>query len=283
MTNAQISGVGVGLRTPHIPHILENNPDIPWFELLADNWLAEGGLDTTLLCAICERYPVALHGVNLSLGSLDPLDYEYLKKIKKLIKQTNAAWYSEHCSFSSFNGNRTPDLLPLPYTLEAVEHISRRILDVQDFLGHNILIENVSCYVECKDNELSEAEFLQEILQRTGCQLLLDINNVYVNSVNHHFNPKTFLKSIPIDRVQQIHLGGHDQQPGFLLDTHGQRISPQVWELFMFFMNSAGPIPTLLEWDHDIPDWHTLMEEQQKAEHYLAHSIKNPIKDVAAQ
>ncbi|MCG8673431.1 MAG: DUF692 domain-containing protein [Pseudomonadales bacterium] len=279
-----IQGAGVGLRTPHLPLILEQQPDIPWFELLADNWLAEGGLDKRLLHQIAERYPITLHGVNLSLGSLDPLNLEYLAKIKRLKQETQATWYSEHCSFSSFDGQRTPDLLPMPHTEEAIQHLVDRIHQVQDFLQERILIENISSYVACNYSEHSEAEFIAETLKRSDCDLLLDINNLYVNSINNGFDCHAYLQQLPIDRVKQVHLSGHQQNDGFLLDTHGSQINKQVWQLYQDFLELAGPIPTLIEWDHDVPEWSKLESERLLACQFLdtQQVKKNRANDKAA-
>lgn len=261
-----IKNTGVGLRTPHIPHILKTQPEIPWFELLADNWLSAGGLDQYYLEAITSRYPVVLHGVNLSLGSIDSIDIQYLKQIQALKQKTRAAWYSEHCSFSSFGKQHSKDLLPLPYTDEAVKHISRRIRQVQDTLGERILIENVSSYVECQYNHLSEAEFMIAILNEADCYLLLDINNVYINSVNHGFNARQYLFNLPPTRIKQLHLAGYEDKTGFLLDTHSTAISQQVWQLFSDFIKHTGARPTLIEWDNNLPDWPTLNQQRLAAE-----------------
>ncbi|WP_299945851.1 DUF692 domain-containing protein [uncultured Microbulbifer sp.] len=277
-----IQGAGVGLRTPHLSHLLNERPDVPWLELLADNWFAEGGTDLELLEVITELYPVTLHGVNLSLGTLDPLDFDYLEKIKKLTQRTHTAWYSEHCSFSSFEGKRTPDLLPLPYTHEALRHICDRIDQVQTFLGEKLLIENISCYVECADNQMSEATFIGEVARQAGCEILLDINNLYVNSVNHRFDPIDYLNELPLSSVKQLHLSGHNDKGLFLLDSHGSEIIPAVWELYEYLISKTGDIPTLIEWDHDIPSWETLMMECRTAQHILNRANTTAgIKDIA--
>ncbi len=259
-------GVGVGLRTPHISHVLSEKPDVPWFELLADNWLAKGGLDRKLLLSISEHYPLTLHGVHLSLGSVNPLDFTYLARIKQLKKETLAQWYSEHCSFSSYGNKRTADLLPLPYTEEAITHLVSRIQAAQEFLGETLLIENVSCYVESHDNEMSEAEFIRAVVTQSGCELLLDINNLYVNSVNHQFCAIDYLDKLPKNKIKQLHLAGFENRGNYLLDAHNHCIQPPVWDLFETFIKTIGPIPTLIEWDHDIPDWEILMNERNKAQ-----------------
>lgn len=260
---------GVGLRSPHIKSILEERPLVPWFELLLDNWLAPGGLDKYLLDAIAEQYVVAFHGVNLSLGSTQPLDYHYLAQVKNLIESTQARCYSEHCSFSSFQGNRTGDLLPLPYTEEAILHISQRIREVQSFLERRILLENVSCYVECEENQMNEAQFIAHILSEADCDLLLDLNNVHVNSVNHGFDANAYVASMPTDRIKEVHLAGFESKPDFLLDCHNNPVSDEVWQLFAGLIKKIGAVPTLIEWDNDIPAWKTLEAERQKAQSIL--------------
>lgn len=274
-----IAGVGVGLRTPHIPDILQQAPDIPWLEILADNWLAPGGLTRDYLLAISERYPVTLHGVGLSLGAVTPLDLEYLQRIKTLQQQTQAVWYSEHCSFSEVHGEYIPDLLPLPYTEEAINHISERILQVQDVMGQPLLLENVSSYLEYPHSQLDEAEFLNAIVDNTDCYLLLDINNIYVTAFNQKKDPQAFLQQINMQRVKEIHLAGFQacndtlaQPPvDYLLDAHNHPVDDAVWELYRMVMNKStidqmATIPTLIEWDSDLPELDTLLAERDKAE-----------------
>lgn len=257
---------GVGLRTPHITTILEQKPTMPWFELMLDNWLAKGGLDTYFLAAICEQYPIAFHGVNLSLGSNDPIDYDYLARVKYLLDSTGALCYSEHCSFSSIDGKRTPDLLPMPYTEEAALNISQKISDVQEFLEQRILLENVSSYIESTDNQMHEATFIAQVIQLADCDLLLDLNNVYVNAVNHKYSAQDYVNNLPLHRVKEIHLAGFETKQGFLLDCHNNPICEQVWRLYEDVIAKQGPIPTLIEWDNDLPEWPTLVKEQQKAQ-----------------
>ena len=264
-----IKGAGVGLRTPHVTEILQYKPDIPWFEILADNWLAPGGLNPALLEAVCDEYPTVLHGVGLSLGAIDPIDRAYLAKIKALKDTTGALWYSEHCSFSVHNGQHIPDLLPLPFTVEAVEHISERIKQVQDFLGERMLLENVSSYIQSKDNEMTEAEFISAVVESADCYLLLDINNCYVTEFNNQESSKAFLETIPVERVKQIHLAGHEIKDSYLLDAHNNPVCDAVWALFQSFVEKHGSISTLIEWDHDIPELSVLLVEQKKAQQIL--------------
>lgn len=265
-----IQDVGVGLRLPHVAQILAEKPEISWFELLVDNWFAKGGLNYDALDALSEQYSIAFHGVNLSLGSMDGIDFDYLKNIKALMKRTGARWYSEHCSFSSFGGRRTPDLLPMPYTHDALTHLVNNIQQVQDFLGQPMLLENVSCYVEHAHNDFSEAEFIAAVAKQSGCYLLLDVNNVYVNSVNHGFDALEYIQHIPKEKVREIHLGGHSQQDGFLLDTHGSVVADAVWNLYentlQYLGKHAKHVPTLIEWDNDLPTLDVLLVERDKAQ-----------------
>jgi uncharacterized protein (UPF0276 family) len=265
---------GVGLRTPHLDVVISERPVMPWFELLADNWLASGGLDSYVLAQISERYPIALHGVNLSLGSLDPLDFDYLGKIKALISKTGACHYSEHCSFSGVATLRTPDLLPMPYTQEACEHLCNRIQVVEDFLEQTILLENVSGYIECQQSIMTEGEFICQVVQQANCDLLLDVNNLYVNSVNHQFDPISYLQQLPINRIKEIHLAGFERKDGFLLDGHSSPVSNEVWALYKKALALTGPTPTLIEWDNNIPVWSVLMSERNKAQLLLETTQK---------
>lgn len=261
-----IHGAGVGLRTPHARELLENQVDVPWLEVLADNWLASGGLNRDWVMAISERYPTVLHGVGLSLGAIDPLDFDYLAKIKAFKAEIGAAWYSEHCSFSMHNATYMPDLIPLPYTDEAVRHISQRIKQVQDFLGEQMLLENVSSYLSSSDNQLSEGEFIAVIAEEADCHLLLDINNCYVSEVNNQADSQAFLETIPVDRVKQIHLAGFEDKGHYLLDAHNHPVSDEVWQLYANFIQRHGAIPTLIEWDHDVPPLKQLLAEQRLAQ-----------------
>lgn len=270
MNNANIAGAGIGLRTPHAQEILAN-PDlkIPWLEILADNWMAPGGLNRKLLEAISERFPTVLHGVGLSLGSTMPLDIDYVQSIKRLKRDTGAVWYSEHASFSSYNGHYFPDLLPMLFTEESVAHLSQRIVQVQDILGERILLENISAYVACPGAEMSEGQFIREVAESADCGLLLDINNLFVSSQNFHCCADDFLKHLPWDRVRQIHLAGFEDKGDFLLDAHNQPVAPAVWQLFERLINEHGPIPSMIEWDSDIPPLARLLEERSQAQRVL--------------
>ena len=258
---------------PHVSEILETGPDVPWFEVLADNWMAPGGLNPALLEEICERYPVVLHSVGLSLGASDPLDMKYLERIRHLQQITGAQWYSEHCSFSVHQGQYFPDLLPLPFTEEAVAHVSQRIRQVQDFLGERMLLENVSSYLQSPDNQMSEAEFIGAIAESADCLLLLDINNCFVSEYNNGESAQDFLRSVPLQRVRQVHLAGHENKDNYLLDAHNQPVAAPVWDLFAEFLELYAPVPTLIEWDHDIPALEVLLQERQQAQTLLDQAI----------
>ena len=261
-----IAGVGVGLRHEHLSAILEQHPPVPWFEVLVDNWLSAGGLNRSAILGIAERYPLALHGVNLNLGGVDPLDRDYLAQIKMIMRDCRVAHYSEHACFSRFEKDYLFDLCPLPYTLESARHLAIRIEQVQEFLGEQMLIENVSSYFVYQSSAMDEAEFLVEVCRQADCKLLLDVNNVYVNAINHDFSPEEYLRCIPPALVAEIHLSGHDAKPGYLLDTHGTPVTEDVWKWYRYALALYGEVPTLIEWDHDLPEWQTLEAERIKAE-----------------
>ncbi|MBA2404537.1 MAG: DUF692 domain-containing protein [Bdellovibrionales bacterium] len=265
-----IRGVGLGLRWPHISQVLTERPPIPWFELLADNYLREGGQDLVWLDKIREHYPMTFHCVGMNLGGTAPLDFEYLSKMKALALRYSACWISDHLSWSAHQGKFHHDLLPLPYTKEAISNTVERILRVQDFLGERILIENASTYIQFKNSEMPEWEFLCEVSDRADCFILLDINNIYVNSQNHHFDPAQYLNNMPKDRVKEFHLAGHERDGSLLLDTHGAPVIDEVWNLLNASMEIFGPIPTMIERDNNVPPLADLILEVQKAEHMVS-------------
>lgn len=207
-----ISGTGIGLRSPHINEILTDLPDIPWFEILADNHLVDGGLIPLQLEKVCQHYPVTFHSVGLSLGSVDPIDMNYLRKLKKLMQQHEIAWLSEHCCFTSVDGFHSHDLLPMPYSEESLKHMVNRIAQVQDFLGERILIENVSSYMKYAETSLGEAEFICELAEQSDCLLLVDVNNIYVNHINQGTDIDNYLSLLPYERIKEVHLAGFDDR-----------------------------------------------------------------------
>ncbi|NRD71972.1 DUF692 domain-containing protein [Shewanella sp. VB17] len=266
MAEGSLVGAGIGLRLPHVQEILAaGDTDIPWFEVLVDNWLVEGGLNKKMLLAISERYPLVFHSVGLSLGGLTPLDFNYLKQIKALKKETGALWYSEHASFSGNAELKVPDLLPLPYTQEAVTHLSQRISQVQEFMGERMLLENVSTYLSCQFNEMTEGEFIAAVAQEADCYLLLDINNAHVTAHNLEQDIQAFMNSIPVERVKQIHLAGFHDKGDFLLDAHNHPVDKQVWQVFEHFIRRNGAIPSMIEWDSDLPPLERLLQERKIA------------------
>ncbi len=276
-TITSISGqAGVGLRTPHIPQILQQELAIPWLELLVDNWLAEGGLTRYYLSAIAERYPLTLHGVGLSLGGLEPLDLNYLAKIKAVMQQAGALWYSEHLCFSQLASHFSHDLLPLPYTEEVIQHVSERINRVQDFMGCQLLVENVSSYVTYQESDFSEGEFIAALVANTGCALLLDVNNFYVNQVNHSHDALSQIRLLPHTAVREIHLAGFADKGAYVIDAHNNPVASKVWELYETTLQLTGAVATLIEWDNDIPALEVLLDERAKAQCYL-HQLNKDI------
>lgn len=265
MSIDEISGVGLGIRQPHFSQIIRDKPNISWFELLADNYLCEGGKALLELDEIREKYPMTFHCVGMNLGGTDPLDFSYLEKVNGLASRYQAKWISDHLCWSAHQGRHHHDLLPLPYTEEAINNTVERITKVQDFLGERILIENASTYIQLQDSEMKEWEFLSEISQRSDCNILLDINNIYVNSVNHNFDPLHFLNNVPMERVKEFHLAGHEKSERVLIDTHGASISNDVWSFYDAALKLFGPVPTIIERDNNIPDLDVLIQEVEMA------------------
>jgi len=265
-----IVGAGIGLRSRHYREILDSKPAIPWFEVLSENYFGAGGLPIYHLERVREHYPVTLHGVGMSLGSADPLNFDYLNRLKKLAKSIEPTYVSDHLAWISIDGRHVHDLLPLPYTQEALAHFADRVCQVQDYLGRRLLIENPSSYMGFKEVDMTEWEFLQELVKRTDCDLLFDVNNVYVSSKNHDFDPVEYLHALPADRVKEIHLAGYEEQDNYLFDTHGYRVHPPVWELYKATIKHIGPVPTLIEWDNDIPEFEVLVDEANKAQKVMS-------------
>ena len=269
-------GFGLGLRVDHYQAILADEPRIDWFEALTENYLIPGGKPLHYLMRIRERYPMVLHGVSMSIGSTQPLDYAYLAQLKALAARVEPAWISDHLCWTGIAGRNMHDLLPLPYTEEALANVVERVRTVQDVLGRRILLENVSSYVTYRDSQLSEWEFLREVAQRADCLLLLDVNNIYVSSVNHEFDPLDYLQAIPVDRVQQIHLAGHENHGDYLIDTHDHPVPDPVWELYDAAVRRFGSVSTMIERDDNIPPLEELCSEldaaRQLAERALARA-----------
>ena len=258
-------GFGLGLRVDHYEAILAERPAVDWFEVLTENYLVAGGKPLHYLMRMRERYPLAMHGVSLSIGSSAPLDREYLRQVKALAQRVQPQWISDHLCWTGVAGRNTHDLLPLPYTEEALAHVAERVRMVQEFLGRRILLENVSSYVAFRDSRLSEWEFLAEIARRADCLILLDVNNIYVSAVNHEFDPLAYLEGIPAERVQQIHLAGHENHGDYLVDTHDHPVSDPVWELYAAAVRRCGAVSTMIERDDHIPPLAELCAELAQA------------------
>ena len=266
LNDKPISATGIGLRSPHVNEILTDLPEIPWFELLADNHLVEGGLIPLQLEKICQHYPVTFHSVGLSLGSVDPLDMNYLAKLKKLMRQHEIAWLSEHCCFTSVAGFHSHDLLPMPYSEESLSHMVNRISQVQAFLGEQILIENVSSYMKFAESTLDEVDFISELAVQADCLLLIDVNNIYVNHINQGIDTDDYLSRLPHERIREIHLAGFDDRGDFILDAHNNPVAEPVWQIYEKLIQQIPDVPTLIEWDNDIPSLQRIMDEAEKAE-----------------
>ena len=273
---------GVGLKPEHYREILETGPDIGWFEIHAENYMGEGGPPHHYLAAIRELYPVSLHGVGLSIGGSAPLDRDHLGRLKALIGRYEPALFSEHLAWSSHDSIYLNDLLPLPYTDETLARVCGHIDEVQETLGRRMLLENPSTYVAFTEAAMSEIEFLREIVRRTGCGLLLDVNNVFVQSVNHGFDADAYIDAFPVEHIGEIHLGGHatdsdDDGSALLIDDHGREVADAVWALYARALSRSGPKPTLIEWDNDVPAWEVLFAEAKRAEEVIADRRSNRI------
>ncbi|HSY05475.1 MAG TPA: DUF692 domain-containing protein [Steroidobacteraceae bacterium] len=266
-------GFGLGLRVDHYEAILAGDPPIDWFEVLTENYLVPGGKPLHYLMRVRERFPVVMHGVSLSIGSTAPLDREYLQQLKALAARVQPAWISDHLCWTGVAGRNTHDLLPLPYTEEALDNVVERVRTVQDFLGRRILLENVSSYVAFRDSRLSEWQFLAEIAQRADCLILLDVNNIYVSAVNHEFDPLEYLHAVPAARVQQIHLAGHENHGDYLVDTHDTEVPDPVWQLYAAAVRRFGPVSTMIERDDHIPPLAELCAELDAARTLAARTL----------
>jgi uncharacterized protein (UPF0276 family) len=263
-------GLGVGLRTVHFAHILEKKPAVDWFEIISENFMDTGGRPMFVLDQVAERYPIVMHGVSMSIGSTDPLDREYLTKLRSLAERVKARWVSDHLCWTGVASRNMHDLLPLPYTEECLEHVVARIRVVQDVLERPLVIENPSSYVEYRHSTMSEWEFLARMAEAADCGLLLDVNNVYVSSVNHSFDPREYIDAIPPERVVQYHLAGHTNHGTHILDTHSDHVIDEVWKLYERACELSGGRSTLLEWDENIPEFDVVHAEVLKAREHFA-------------
>ncbi|MEK7484567.1 MAG: DUF692 domain-containing protein [Planctomycetota bacterium] len=267
-------GFGVGLRPVHYHHILDQQPQVDWFEIISENFMIEGGRPLYYLDRILERYPVVQHGVSLSIGSSDPLDWDYLKQLKKLTKRTKTPWVSDHLCFSQADGIRLHNLTPVPYHPVVATHIAQRVKIVQDFLEKPFLLENVSSYVDFKASTMTEWDFLTSVVEEANCGILLDVNNVYVSSVNNEFSCSDYLKGIPLDRVVQMHLAGYCDQEDYLFDSHDHPVHEPVWQFFREVVNVLKDCSILVEWDEQIPEFPVLWNEAQKARAIIQSNSK---------
>ncbi len=258
-------GFGLGLRTVHYEEILGGAPAVDWFEAVSENYLVPGGKPVHMLERIRERYPVVLHGVSMSIGSTDALNMDYLRELKALIARIEPEWVSDHLCWTGVGGKNLHDLMPLPYTSEAVRHVADRVARVQDFLGRRILLENVSSYMTYESSEMDEWEFLAAIANQADCDILLDINNIYVSAFNHGFDPVTYLDRIPAHRVRQFHLAGHDNCGDYIIDTHDAPVIAEVWSLYSAAVRRFGPVATMIERDANIPPLAELVSELDQA------------------
>ncbi len=266
---------GVGYKPQHFADLLANPGPVQWLEIHAENYLGDGGRPLAQLRHLAERFAISVHGVGLSIGGAAPLDQDHLNRLKTLCDWLQPASFSEHLAWSGHDGAYFNDLLPLPYTAATLDHVAAHVAQVQDVLGRPMLLENPSSYLTFADSEMSEVEFLSQVARRTGCGLLLDVNNVFVSGTNLGFAPTAFVDAFPLDLVGEIHLGGHavdrDEVGSVLLiDSHGHPVADPVWALYAAVIAKAGPKPTLIEWDNDIPDWPTLGAEASRAAAILA-------------
>lgn len=266
-------GYGLGLRSAYYQQILEQSPNVDWFEVVSENFMVPGGKALYYLDAIAERYPLVMHGVSLSIGGPHALDPDYLKQLKQLAERIKPAWISDHLCWSRGNAHQLHDLLPLPYTEESLEYIADRVAQVQDVLQRPLVLENVSSYVRGAADDFTEWEFLGALSQATGCELLLDVNNVYVSSRNHGFDPWTFIQSLPTDKVRQLHLAGHSDYGDYVIDTHDHPVSDPVWALYQRTLAHFGPVATLLERDDHFPPFEELLDELHTARELGDHAL----------
>jgi uncharacterized protein (UPF0276 family) len=271
-----IHGFGLGLRPEHYRDFLDGRPRVDWLEVISENYLVPGGKPLHHLDAIRRDHPMVMHGVSLSIGSTDPLDVHYLRQLKQLAGRIEPGWISDHLCWTGVDHTNLHDLLPLPYTEAALRHLVPRIAQVQDLLGRRLVLENVSSYVRFASDEMSEAEFIAELLKRSDCLLLLDVNNVYVSSVNHGFSATGFIDAMPADRVVQLHLAGHRDNGDHLVDTHDAPVCDAVWQLYRHTLQRLGPVPTMIERDDHIPPIDALIAELDQARSIADEALEVP-------
>jgi hypothetical protein len=267
-------GIGIGLRVPHYSHILNRKPVVDWFEIISENYMVEGGRPLAVLDRILEQYKVVQHGVSMYFGSTDRVNREHLKRLKNLVKRTKTPFLSDHLCWGSFDGTYTHDLLPMPYTFAAAKITAQHVREVQDFVGVPVCVENVSSYAEFHESEMSEWEFLSEVVEQADCGILLDVNNIYVSSKNHGFDPYDYLNNVPHERVGQIHVAGHSKFEKYILDTHDHPVLDPVWKMYAHATRLCGATNTLLEWDAHIPSFDEVHGEALKANKFIRQVMK---------
>ena len=260
-------GFGLGLRVDHYPAIMADKPPVDWFEIISENFIVPGGKPLYHLDRVRADYPMVMHGVSLSIGSTDPLDLDYLADIKALADRIEPAWISDHLCWTGVNGQNMHDLLPLPYTEEAIAHVVERVQQVQEFLGRRLMLENLSSYVTFDESQMPEWTFINEICRQADCLMLLDVNNIYVSAINHEFDPIAYLEGVDADRVWQIHIAGHTTNASgrIMIDTHDMPVRDEVWQLYGEAMKRLGPVSTMIERDDNIPPLSELLDELQTA------------------
>ena len=264
-TKPPFLGFGLGLRPQHYREILDSMPKVDWFEVISENYMIRGGQPLRMLDHFRERYPLVMHGVSLSIASTGPLDMEYLQRLKTLTERVNPKWISDHLCWTGVHGVNLHDLLPIPYTKEALDHVVQRVTQVQDFLGRRLTLENVSSYVTFGQSEMTEWEFVSEVATRADCWLLFDVNNVYVSAFNHGFDAGAFLRGVPRDRVVQFHVAGHSHEESHIIDTHDHPVCREVWDLYRAAVAHFGPVSTMIERDDNIPPLAELVDELNHA------------------
>ena len=266
-------GVGIGLRIPHYNHIFERKPVVDWFEIISENFMVDGGRPLHVLDQILEQYRVVQHGVSMYFGSVEPLNREHLRRLKALVRRTKTPWLSDHLCWGSVDGTYSHDLLPMPYTFEAAKNTARKIREARDFLEVPVVVENVSSYAEFHASEMTEWQFLTEVVEDADCGILLDVNNIYVSSRNHSFDPYEYVNNVPHERVAQIHVAGHSKFEKYILDTHDHAVIDPVWQLYARAIELVGPTATLLEWDDRIPSFDEVHGEALKANRYVPEKV----------
>lgn len=267
-------GFGLGLRREHFQHVIQNRPAVDWFEVISENFMVSGGNPRRVLEAVRRDYPVVLHGVSLSIGSLDPLRDDYLDELAALARAVEPAWISDHLCWGSAHGVYAHDLLPVAYTEASLAHVARRVQAVQERLGRRVLLENPSTYMQLAGADMTEWEFLAELARRADCGILLDVNNVFVSAHNHGFDPRAYLRALPAERIGQIHLAGHSVQGELLIDTHDDHVRDEVWQLYAETMAALGPRATMIEWDAQVPAFDVLEGELTRAREWAARGAE---------